>query len=57
MVCVSRLNETVVIGRGAVLNMECVGEEDVPEEDHPHLPIHLFTVFYMWGKRAKDAYG
>lgn len=53
--CFERINETVVIGRGAVLNMECVGEEEVPEEDHPHLPIHLVTVFYMWGKRVKDA--
>lgn len=48
MVCVSRINESVVI----VLNMERVGEEEVPAEDHPHLPIHLFTVFHMWGKRC-----
>lgn len=42
-------------GSRAELNKECVGEEDVPEEDHPHVHMHLFTVAYMWGKRSKDA--
>lgn len=36
--CFERINETVVIGRGAVLNMECVGEEEVPEGGPPSPP-------------------